>query len=231
MTTMEIKPLACPRCGADLRQEGHGRTYRCVNCGLSAAIDFSNTNESEELRSERFARDRAKAERDKARFERDRERAESAKARAPYEAEMQERQLRHDAEIEQMRIDAEREKRRNASKVGFASICLLLAMLVVISAFCAAPYVGAFFTGDVKVPGPSDDLKGKEYSEVVSRFEDAGFANIETIGLGDIDFVKGLYTSENSVDHVTVNGEADFEESAHFPKDAAVKIYYHSRPD
>lgn len=97
---MEIKPLACPRCGADFRQEGRGRTYRCVNCGLSAAIDFSNANESEELRSERFARDRARAERDKARFERDRERAESAKARAPYEV-----------EIERMRIDAEREKR------------------------------------------------------------------------------------------------------------------------
>lgn len=115
--------------------------------------------------------------------------------------------------------------------MGLAGIGLLLAMLVVILAFCAAPYVGAFFTGDVKVPGSSGDLAGKEYSEVVSRFEDAEFASIEAIGLGDVDFVKGLYTSEDSADHVTVNGEANFEESAHFPRDVSVKIYYHSRPD
>ena len=43
--------------------------------------------------------------------------------------------------------------------------------------------------------------------------------------------MSGIFTADNSVDHVTVYGEEDFDSSSHYPSDAMVRIYYHSHPE
>lgn len=218
---MKVKPLICPRCGADLLPAGERNAYGCSCCGLNVALDFSSIEGmSEEERAAVLERDRARAERDRARFERDRERAERDKVRAPIEAEMQERQL-----------EREREKERNDNRAGFAALGLLVAIILLCLLMANASSIGAFFTGDIAVPASSGDLAGISYSDVEQRFADAGFTNIECIDLNDLDLVSGFFNSDGSVDHVTINGEEDFSSSSHYPSDATIRIYYHSYPD
>lgn len=81
------------------------------------------------------------------------------------------------------------------------------------------------------VPASSGDLTGISYSDAEQRFSDAGFTSIECIDLNDLDLVSGLFNSDGSVDHITINGEEDFSSSSHYPSDATIRIYYHSHPD
>lgn len=218
---MKVKPLICPRCGADLSPAGERNAYRCSHCGLNVALDFTSVEGmSKEERAAVLERDRARAERDKARFERDRERAERDKVRAPIEAEMQERQL-----------EREREKERNDSKVGFVAFGLLVLIMLFCFFMANASGIGAFFTGDIVVPASSGDLKGISYSDAEQRFADAGFTNIECLDLNDLDLVSGFFNGDGSVDHITINGEDDFGSSSYYPPDATIRIYYHSHPD
>lgn len=218
---MKVKPLICPRCGADLSPAGERNAYRCSRCGLNVVLDFTSVEGmSEEERAAVLERDRARAERDRARFERDRERAERDKVRAPIEAEMQERQL-----------EREREKERNNNKVGFAILGLFVALMLFCLLMANVSDIGAFFTGDIVVPASSGDLTGISYSDAEQRFTDAGFTNIECIDLNDLDLVSGFFNSDGSVDHITINGEENFSSSSHYPSDAMVRIYYHSHPD
>ncbi len=218
---MKVRPLICPRCGADLSPAGERNAYKCPRCGLNVALDFSSVEGmSEEERAAVLERDRARAERDRARFERDRERAERDKVRAPIEAEMQVR-----------RLEREREKERNDNIIGFAALGLLVVLMLFCLLMANAPSIGALFTGDIAVPASSGDLEGILYSDVEQRFADAGFTNIECIDLNDLDLVGGFFNSDGSVDHITINGEDDFSSSSHYPSDATIRIYYHSHPD
>lgn len=236
---MKVKPLICPRCGADLSPAGERNAYRCPRCGLNVALDFTSVEGmSEEERAAVLERDRARAERDRARFERDRERAERDKVRAPFEAEMRKQEMERDkvrasieAEMQERQLEREREKERNDNRVGFAALGLLVAIFLLCLLMANASSIGALFTGDIAVPASSGDLAGISYSDAEQRFTDAGFTNIECIGLNDLDLVSGFFNSDGSVDHITINGEEDFSSSSHYPSDAIIRIYYHSHPD
>lgn len=167
-----------------------------------------------------FERDRARAERDKARFERDRERAERDKVKAPIEAKMQEKQL-----------EREREKERSNNKIGLTAIGLLVALSFICLLALNAPNIGASFAGNIAVPASSEDLAGISYLDAEQRFTDAGFTNIECIGLNDLNLVSELFNGTGSVDHITINGEVSFDSSSLYPPDATIRIYYHSHPD
>lgn len=236
---MKVRPLICPRCGADLSPARERNAYRCSRCGLNVALDFTSVEGvSKEERAAILERDRVRAERDRARFERDRERAERDKVRAPFEAEMRKQEMERDkvrasieAEIQEKQLEREREKERNDNRLRVAVLGLPVALMLLCLFMANASSIGSFFTGDIAVPASSSDLTGISYSDVEQRFADAGFTNIECKALNDLDLVSGFFNGDGSVDHVTINGEEDFSSSSHYPSDATIRIYYHSHPD
>lgn len=236
---MKVKPLLCPRCGADLAPTGERGAYKCSRCGLNVALDFSSVDGlSETERAALLERDKARAERDKARFERDRERAERDKVRAPLVAEMQKRQMEHDkarvsieAEMQEKQLEREREKERSENRAGLVILGVFAALMFFSLLMANASRIEAFFTGNITVPASSADLHGLIYSDAEQRFRDAGFTNIECVDLNDLDFVSGIFNKDGSVDHITINGEEDFDSTAHYPSDATIRVYFHSHPD
>lgn len=225
---MEVKPLVCPRCGADLSPSNERNAYHCMQCGLNVVLDFTSTEGmSEDERAVRLERDVARAQRDKARFERDTERArrdraqaERDKAAAPYEAEVQKK-----------RLENEKERDRNALKAMIVSFGVLVLILLFTQLQTSIPEIQASFSGKIKVPAAASDLESIAYADAEQRFRDAGFTNIECLELNDIDFLKSFYTDEGSVDYITVNGEDNFGSSSYYPPDATIRIYYHSQSD
>lgn len=217
---MKVRPLTCPRCGQDLIPV-EGSLYRCSSCGLNAALDFTSVEgENEAERAAILERDKARAERDKARFERDKERAERDRIQASCAAEMHERQLEY-----------EKDKDRKASVVALACMGILVLIVLFCAVMASAPKIGAYFSGDIAVPASSDELRGISRFDAEQRFKDAGFTNVECVGMHDLNFMTGIFIDGDSVESVVINGVDSFDSSAYYPADAAVRITYHSYPD
>ena len=81
-------------------------------------------------------------------------------------------------------------------------------------------------TEKIQVTVSSKDLKGNNYTDVVKTLQDAGFADIELIE--DADLIMGLLKHEGEVGEVSINGTLSFEKNDYFPKDAKIKITYHT---
>lgn len=77
-------------------------------------------------------------------------------------------------------------------------------------------------------PASSSMLEGEDYRDVVMRFENAGFTNIETEPMGDL--ITGWVNKDGSVAKVSIAGETSFGSSSEYPPDALVRISYHSYP-
>lgn len=88
---------------------------------------------------------------------------------------------------------------------------------------------GIFHKDEIEVPFSSSDIKGHDYSEVEQRFRDAGFENIELKKLDDLNFLTSLITKENSVESVSIAGDANFDKSDYFSPDSKILITYHSK--
>ena len=93
------------------------------------------------------------------------------------------------------------------------------------------PKIGAYFSGDIAVPASSDDLRGISRFDAEQRFKDAGFTNVECVGMRDLNFMTGIFIDGDSVESVAINGVDSFDSSVYYPADAAVRITYHSYPD
>ncbi len=81
----------------------------------------------------------------------------------------------------------------------------------------------------IKIPVSSSDAKGKNYSDIVTMFESAGFTNIVTEGLKDIGRFSDLYLKENAVKEIAINGNIEFNKNQSIESDALVVIRYHSK--
>lgn len=79
---------------------------------------------------------------------------------------------------------------------------------------------------EVKVLSSASDYKYKNYSDVVTSLEDAGFTNIKTEPVYDIYF--GFLVSEGELKAVTIDGKSSFRKGDIFQNDAEVIITYHS---
>lgn len=80
----------------------------------------------------------------------------------------------------------------------------------------------------VLVPESSSMLEGDNFNEVLERFKAAGFSNIQTEAIYDLDctsFWKRL--AYEDVERVSINGNEEFKEGEVFEKDAIVIITYH----
>lgn len=77
---------------------------------------------------------------------------------------------------------------------------------------------------EVKVGAAASDYKHKNYKEVISALETAGFTNIKTQIIYDIYWG---FTQEGELDSVTIDGESDFKRGDIFAKDAEIIVIYH----
>lgn len=75
-------------------------------------------------------------------------------------------------------------------------------------------------------PDSASFLKGKNYNDVVTLFEKAGFTNVKTEPVADL--VIGLFAEENEVDEVSIDGNTSFSSSDRFDPNAKVVIRYHA---
>ncbi|WP_026495400.1 hypothetical protein [Butyrivibrio sp. WCD3002] len=77
--------------------------------------------------------------------------------------------------------------------------------------------------GLIKVGQASSDMEGKKYHVVEEQLKSAGFTNITEIDLDDAGWLK----KEDTIESITINGEASFSSDKYFSPDAKVIITYH----
>lgn len=77
---------------------------------------------------------------------------------------------------------------------------------------------------EAMVPSSASDCKYKNYKDIETRFNNAGFTNISTEILYDIYWG---WTEKGEVERVSINGKTDFNRGDIFSKDAKVVITYH----
>ena len=92
----------------------------------------------------------------------------------------------------------------------------------------SASAVEASHDGEAQPPLSRKDVSGRNYQDVVTMFENAGFTNIQTEGKGDLK--TGLLHDEGDVDEVSINGDVKYNQDAWYPLDAKIVVRYHSYP-
>jgi hypothetical protein len=100
---------------------------------------------------------------------------------------------------------------------------LLVSIISIIMAGC-----GVDQENEIIVPASSSDYEGKDFQEVIDDLQNAGFTNIETEALDDLNI--GWLTKDGEVDKVSINGDTSFSTSSKFPNDAKIVITYHTFP-
>ena len=80
---------------------------------------------------------------------------------------------------------------------------------------------------EVRLGVSHDDLKNEDYSEVKAQLENRGFTNIKTEAVENL--LTGWWTSEGSVDKVSVGGDLVFAEDSIYSSDVEIIIYYHAK--
>ena len=80
--------------------------------------------------------------------------------------------------------------------------------------------------GKVKVPITSSSASGKNYEDIVTQFEKAGFENITTKEITDL--ITGWVNKDGEVESVSIDGDTDYDSNDWFEKDAKVVISYHT---
>ena len=78
----------------------------------------------------------------------------------------------------------------------------------------------------IKVPNSYYSYSGEDYEQTVQELKDAGFTDIESQPLNDLNDSKSYKV--NKIDKISINGETDFTRGTKFEKDAKIRIYYHS---
>lgn len=121
-------------------------------------------------------------------------------------------------------VKSEKEKNKK-----FFYCCISAAVFICVCIFFMAMY-STFekpaHTETIPVPVSAEDLKGSNYADVIKILQDAGFKDIELIE--DADLIFGLLKQEGEVGDVSINGKLNFENNEYFPKDAKIKISYHT---
>lgn len=78
----------------------------------------------------------------------------------------------------------------------------------------------------IKMPAPASKLKGKQYEDVVTQLEEAGFTNIKL--KEDADLTTGWLHDDGEVSSVSVNGDDEFDADTPYKPDSKILIVYHT---
>lgn len=103
--------------------------------------------------------------------------------------------------------------------------CLLVLVLVLSLVACASDDNTDY---EILVPKSSTDLESKDYKDVMTLLQVAGFTNIEVEVLDDL--ITGWLIKDGEVEKVSINGETDFYASSKYPYDSKIVITYHTFP-
>lgn len=82
----------------------------------------------------------------------------------------------------------------------------------------------AIIAKSITVPAASSKIKGMNYNEVVTLFEDAGFTSINSIESND---KAGFFHEAGDVKDISIGGDSRFKEGDLFLPDSPVTIYYY----
>jgi hypothetical protein len=88
---------------------------------------------------------------------------------------------------------------------------------------------GADQENDLPVPNSASDYEGENYRQVKSELESAGFTDIEFVVLDDLKI--GLLTKDGEIEHIAINGDADFSKGDRYSTDSKIVITYHTFSD
>lgn len=83
--------------------------------------------------------------------------------------------------------------------------------------------------GKISVGVSSSELAGKNYEEVVSTLQKAGFTSIETEVLDDL--ITGWLKEDGEVEEVKIDGKTSFSSDSKFDDDAKIIVVYHTFPE
>jgi hypothetical protein len=83
--------------------------------------------------------------------------------------------------------------------------------------------------GKINMPGPSNDMEGANYKEVVKELQDAGFTNVQTKVLDDI--VLGWLTKDGEVEQVSVDSYTIFSTDSRYAPNTEIIVTYHTFPE
>lgn len=105
-------------------------------------------------------------------------------------------------------------------------------IMLILLVFATCSLIFASCNGDdenkIHSPMSSNDIKNKNFQEVVSQFEDAGFENIETETVQDL--ILGWLTKDGEVEQVSVDGSTSFSKDTLFDRNAKIIVTYHTFP-
>lgn len=82
--------------------------------------------------------------------------------------------------------------------------------------------------GKINLPMSSNELKDTNYQDVVAKFENAGFTNVQTKVIDDLVF--GWLTKDGEIEEVLVDGYATFSTDSRYPADIEIVVSYHTFP-
>ena len=107
------------------------------------------------------------------------------------------------------------------------NILLLMLLLIFI---LSAILVGCdqSHENEARTPLSSAECLYRNYEEVLSAFEKAGFTNIQMVVLDDL--ITGWITKDSSVESISIGDISYFQKNTWFPKEATITITYHTFP-
>ena len=101
--------------------------------------------------------------------------------------------------------------------------CLLLAVVLTLS---VAGCSDNSESDSARIPFSQTIAKKKDYQEVVSKIEEAGFTNVKTEPIYDL--ITGFLKKDGSVEEIRVDGSADYSPDKKYPKNVAIIVAYHT---
>lgn len=123
-------------------------------------------------------------------------------------------------------MDYKINKHVNTKKNSISSIYILAFSLLflIICTSCSKET----HEGEAQAPLESSSASGKNYEDVVKRFETAGFKAVSTRKIPDL--ITGWLTKDGEVESVSINGDTDYSTSDWFAQDVSVVVAYHTFP-
>lgn len=105
-------------------------------------------------------------------------------------------------------------------------IVLMLAVLVLANSIVGCS--SKEDDGKINLPISSNDLKNANFQDVVAKFENAGFTNVQTEVIDDL--VLGWFTKDGEIEKVSVDGYTSFSTNSRYPADTEIVVSYHTFP-
>lgn len=210
MASVKAHKLDCPSCGGTLEIADYVDEYTCPYCGSRCCVELDADTLRSRVRIKELENEVIRDRLSHAHQER-----------------MQESEHAHKQKMAFGAAEIAAEKNRSDNKTVLAIMAMLFLMALVGMLSLSWGKLTATITGNIPAPASYEDFVDIKLADAQNRFEDAGFTNISTEGLGDV-IGLDIFGAEGKVDHVTINGDEDFSTYDTFSPDAQVRIYYHS---